>query len=192
MRLGAGDVFGIEALVVIDRGIDAPHDLGRTAGKAAAPLRIGRFVRAGHGPASREDETMKWTVAAALMFLLAAPAPAATDAGDADIPDRTKLGEFVPSSQPFAAPTISLTDSDGHTSRFRQFQLNIDPADRMDELKLDVTAPMMAARPSRPTERGTACGSRRGMIAAVTSGPSLNSTMLRNTFCSSRTLPGQE
>jgi len=50
-----------------------------------------------------------------LMFLLAAPAPAATDAGDADIPDRTKLGEFVPSSQPFAAPTISLTDSDGHT-----------------------------------------------------------------------------
>ena len=58
---------------------------------------------------------MKWTVAAALMFLLAAPAPAATDAGDADIPDRTKLGEFVPSSQPFAAPTISLTDSDGHT-----------------------------------------------------------------------------
>ena len=58
---------------------------------------------------------MKWTVAAALMFLLAAPAPAATDAGDADIPDRTKLGEFVPSSQPFAAPTISLTDSGGHT-----------------------------------------------------------------------------
>ena len=58
---------------------------------------------------------MKWTVAAALMFLLAAPAPAATDAGDADIPDRTKLGEFVPSSQPFAAPTISLTESDGHT-----------------------------------------------------------------------------
>ena len=58
---------------------------------------------------------MKWTVAAALMFLLAAPAPAATDAGDADIPDRAKLGEFVPSSQPFAAPTISLTDSDGHT-----------------------------------------------------------------------------
>jgi len=58
---------------------------------------------------------MKWTVAAALMFLLAAPAPAATDAGDADIPDRAKLGEFVPSSQPFAAPTISLTDSGGHT-----------------------------------------------------------------------------
>lgn len=58
---------------------------------------------------------MKWTVAAALMFLLAAPALAATDEGDADIPDRTKLGEFVPSSQPFAAPTISLTDSDGHT-----------------------------------------------------------------------------
>src|SRR5947209_19840896 len=107
MPLRAGDVFGIEALVKIDRGIDAPHDLGRTAAEAAAPLRIGRFLRTGHRPPSREDETMKWTVAAALIFLLVAPAFAATDESDPDMPDRTKLGEFVPSSQPSAAPTIS-------------------------------------------------------------------------------------
>ena len=51
---------------------------------------------------------------------------------------------------------ICTTDSDGHSSRFSQFQLNIDPADRIEELKLDVTAPMIAASPSRPTSGGTA------------------------------------
>src|SRR5882762_7838794 len=39
---------------------------------------------------------------------------------------------------------IWTTDSDGQTRRFRQFQLSIEPADRIDELKLEVTAPMMA------------------------------------------------
>ena len=58
---------------------------------------------------------MKWTVAAALVFLLAAPALGAADEGEADIPDRTKLGEFVPSSQPFTAPAISLADTNGHS-----------------------------------------------------------------------------
>ena len=58
---------------------------------------------------------MKWVVAAALVFLLVAPGFGAAAEGEADMPDRTKLGEFVPSSQPFAAPTISLTDSDGHS-----------------------------------------------------------------------------
>ena len=58
---------------------------------------------------------MKWTVAAALVFFLAAPALGAADEGEADMPDRTKLGEFVPSSQPFPAPAVSLTDSAGHS-----------------------------------------------------------------------------
>jgi thiol-disulfide isomerase/thioredoxin len=58
---------------------------------------------------------MKWTVAGALVFLLAAPALGAADEGEADMPDRTKLGEFVPSSQPFAAPAISLADTNGHS-----------------------------------------------------------------------------
>jgi thiol-disulfide isomerase/thioredoxin len=58
---------------------------------------------------------MKWTGAAALVFLLAAPALGAADEGEADMPDRTKLGEFVPSSQPFTAPAISLADTNGHS-----------------------------------------------------------------------------
>jgi len=58
---------------------------------------------------------MKWTVAAALVFFLAAPALGAADEGEADMPDRTKLGEFVPSSQPFTAPAISLADTSGHS-----------------------------------------------------------------------------
>jgi thiol-disulfide isomerase/thioredoxin len=58
---------------------------------------------------------MKWTVAAALVFLLAAPALGAADEGEADMPDRTKLGEFVPSSHPFTAPAISLADTNGHS-----------------------------------------------------------------------------
>jgi thiol-disulfide isomerase/thioredoxin len=56
---------------------------------------------------------MKWTAAAALVFLLVAPALGAADEGEADMPDRTKLGEFVPSSQPFTAPAISLADTNG-------------------------------------------------------------------------------
>ena len=58
---------------------------------------------------------MKSTVAAAVMFLLVAPAFGAADEGAPDMPDRTKLGEFVPSSPPFPAPAISLTDSAGHS-----------------------------------------------------------------------------
>jgi len=58
---------------------------------------------------------MKWTVAAALVFLLVAPALGAADEGEADMPDRTKLGEFVPSSQPYPAPAIPLADTGGQS-----------------------------------------------------------------------------
>src|SRR3977135_1209199 len=110
MRLRAGDVFGVEALVEIDRGVDAAHDLGGTTGKAAAPQRVRRFACAGHRPTPRargEEETTKW-VAAALMVLLATLGLGATAEDRPDTPDRTKLGEFVPSSEPFPAPGISL------------------------------------------------------------------------------------
>jgi thiol-disulfide isomerase/thioredoxin len=58
---------------------------------------------------------MKRTVAAALMFLLVAPALGAADESGSDMPDRTKLGEFVPSSPPFPAPEVSLADPTGQT-----------------------------------------------------------------------------
>jgi thiol-disulfide isomerase/thioredoxin len=58
---------------------------------------------------------MKWVVTAALVFLLVAPGLGATAEGEADMPDRTKLGDFVPSSPPFPAPAMSLTDSSGHS-----------------------------------------------------------------------------
>jgi thiol-disulfide isomerase/thioredoxin len=65
---------------------------------------------------------MKSTVAAAVMFLLVAPAFGAANEGEPDIPDRTKLGEFVPSSPPFPAPAISLTDGSGHSVELSELQ----------------------------------------------------------------------
>jgi thiol-disulfide isomerase/thioredoxin len=65
---------------------------------------------------------MKRTVAAALVFLLVAPALGAADEGEADMPDQTKLGEFVPSSQPYPAPAISLSDTSGHSVELSELQ----------------------------------------------------------------------
>src|SRR5204863_3930778 len=61
---------------------------------------------------------------------------------------------------------MSRTESDCHASRLRQFQLSIEPADRIDELKLEVTAPMIAARPSSPTSGGTAVLNSSGIASA--------------------------
>jgi len=65
---------------------------------------------------------MKWTLAAALTLLLVAPALCAAEEGEADMPDRTKLGEFVPSSQPYPAPAISLADTSGHSVELSELQ----------------------------------------------------------------------
>ena len=65
---------------------------------------------------------MKWTVAAALIFLLVAPTLGAADEGEADMPDRTKLGEFVPSAQPYPAPAISFADTSGHSVELSELQ----------------------------------------------------------------------
>ena len=43
-----------------------------------------------------------------------------------------------------------------------QFHENIDPAERIDELKLEVTAPTMAANPKSATQRGTKYSSSNG------------------------------
>jgi thiol-disulfide isomerase/thioredoxin len=65
---------------------------------------------------------MKWTVAVASIFLLVAPTLGAADEGEADMPDRTKLGEFVPSTQPRPAPAISLADTSGHSVELSELQ----------------------------------------------------------------------
>jgi thiol-disulfide isomerase/thioredoxin len=54
-------------------------------------------------------------VAAVLVTLLLLHGPGMAAEGEAGRPDRTALGEFVPSSQPSPAPAISLTDSTGQT-----------------------------------------------------------------------------
>jgi thiol-disulfide isomerase/thioredoxin len=65
---------------------------------------------------------MKWTVAAASILLLLAPTLGAADEGEADMPDRAKLGEFVPSTQPYPAPAISLADTSGHSVELSELQ----------------------------------------------------------------------
>jgi thiol-disulfide isomerase/thioredoxin len=57
---------------------------------------------------------MNWARTVTLIILLA-PRVALAAEGEAEMPDRTKLGEFVPSQQPFAAPAATLTDTDGKT-----------------------------------------------------------------------------
>src|SRR6202011_5835809 len=110
MRLGPGDIFGVEALIEIDRGIDAAHDLRRAAGKATAPQRIrscagrgiDRLLPDGHWPpyrALRRDQIMKSACAAALILLLVAPGVGSAAEGDGGGLERTKLGEFAPASQ---------------------------------------------------------------------------------------------
>src|SRR5947209_2546422 len=61
---------------------------------------------------------MKLIAAAALVILLAAPGLGATAEDHSDTPGRTTLGEFVPSSEPFPAPDISVADGAGQTTRW--------------------------------------------------------------------------
>ncbi|HEX3413514.1 MAG TPA: TlpA disulfide reductase family protein [Stellaceae bacterium] len=58
---------------------------------------------------------MKRVTAAVLVSFLLASGIAAAAEYEPDASDRTKLGEFAPSSPPFPAPTISLIDSSGHS-----------------------------------------------------------------------------
>ena len=62
---------------------------------------------------------------------------------------------------------IRAADSDRPDRRLQQFQLNIEPAERIDELKLEVTAPTMAeqAEQARPTPAGPLCASISGIAS---------------------------
>jgi thiol-disulfide isomerase/thioredoxin len=57
----------------------------------------------------------------ALFMLLVASGLSAATASDTDMPDRTKLGEFVASSTPFPAPSIPLTDTNGNAVELPDF-----------------------------------------------------------------------
>src|SRR5580704_9755953 len=52
---------------------------------------------------------------------------------------------------------MARADRSGHKSRLQQFQLNMDAAERTEELKLEVTAPTMASNPSSATQAGATC-----------------------------------
>jgi thiol-disulfide isomerase/thioredoxin len=58
---------------------------------------------------------MKRVCAAALIILLLTPRLALGEEGEADTPDRAKLGEFVPASPPFPPPATTLSDADGRS-----------------------------------------------------------------------------
>jgi len=49
---------------------------------------------------------------------------------------------------------MPAADGAGRRNREQQFHANIDPADRMEALKLEVTAPMIAPRPSTAIHAG--------------------------------------
>lgn len=59
---------------------------------------------------------------AALLILLVACGLSTAQGSDTDMPDRTKLGEFVASSPPFPAPSIALTDTNGNTVELSDFR----------------------------------------------------------------------
>jgi len=58
---------------------------------------------------------MRWLVAAALALHFAVSGLGMAAEGESNIPDRTRLGEFVPTTRPSPAPAISLADSSGDT-----------------------------------------------------------------------------
>jgi thiol-disulfide isomerase/thioredoxin len=57
---------------------------------------------------------MKWACAAAVLILLPISGLGVAAENDTAMPDRTALGEFVPSSDPSPAPAVSLTDTAGN------------------------------------------------------------------------------
>src|SRR5580700_2430755 len=60
---------------------------------------------------------------------------------------------------------ICRIDKSGSSSRLQPFQLNIDAADKMDALKLEVTAPTMDPRPSSATHTGVASLNISGSVS---------------------------
>jgi thiol-disulfide isomerase/thioredoxin len=65
---------------------------------------------------------MRWACVAGLTLLLLAPSFTRAAESGRDMPDRSKLGEFVPSAQPAVAPAVSLTEPGGTTVDLSNFK----------------------------------------------------------------------
>jgi thiol-disulfide isomerase/thioredoxin len=65
---------------------------------------------------------MKWAWAAALAMLIAASPLSRAAEDDIQMPDRVRLGEFVPAFSPSPAPAISLTDTAGNPVALSDFR----------------------------------------------------------------------
>jgi thiol-disulfide isomerase/thioredoxin len=65
---------------------------------------------------------MRWACVAGLTVLLLAPSFARAAESGTGMPDRSKLGEFVPSAQPVPAPAVSLTEPGGATVDLADFK----------------------------------------------------------------------
>jgi thiol-disulfide isomerase/thioredoxin len=65
---------------------------------------------------------MKYALLAALLVFLLAPGGSSAAEGEAGTSDRTKLGQFVPASEPVSARAISLADASGNTVQLSDFR----------------------------------------------------------------------
>src|SRR5262245_26084467 len=61
---------------------------------------------------------------------------------------------------------ICRVERSGRSNRRQRFQLTIEAAERIDELKLEVTAPMIAPNPRSATRGGVAYSSSMGNVWA--------------------------
>ena len=132
MRLRPGDVLGVKALIEIDRGVDAAHDFRRTTGKTTAPQRIrrevstaiGSLICAGHAERSkqkRKSKTLRWSRAFASLLLLILAGGGLGAEDNPGVPQRARLGEFIPASPLLPAPAISFVDLAGNTVSLSEF-----------------------------------------------------------------------
>ena len=65
---------------------------------------------------------MRWACVAGLLVVLLPAGWAGAAEGEGNMPERAKLGEFVPSQQPAPAPAVSLTDISGNTVELSDFK----------------------------------------------------------------------
>jgi thiol-disulfide isomerase/thioredoxin len=65
---------------------------------------------------------MRGACAAALMILLLVQTAGSAAEGEAGAPNRAQLGEFVPASRPFPAPSVSFSDPAGNTVGLSDFR----------------------------------------------------------------------